>query len=159
MKTVFLGTDLNPSDLDVNQARLDHICRNNDDAKAWLSAYTEYTHMIDDAVDGDLNGDFERAAKISLNFLTQCSFNPFYEKHKAILFPKIIDGVNAWCDSEIAAKHPDERIRKASDILKSAHADIVATIAYHVGGYEHMREISRMWRTFDFDQTEETKPE
>lgn len=158
-KTVFLGSDLDPSDVKVNETRLAHICRGNDDAKAFLMAYTEFSHLLDDAVDGELTGGVEKVAGIALNFMAQCSFNPFYEKHKAVLFPKIIDGVNAWCDSEIAAKHADDRIRRASDVLKSLHADITATVAYHLGGYAHMREVSKMWRTFDFDQPEEVKPE
>lgn len=159
-KTVFLGCDLDPSDQKVNETRLAHICRGNDDAKAFLSAYIGFSHMIDDAVDGDLAGNAERAAYEALNFITHCSFNPFYEKHKAVLFPIITVGINAWLDSDIAAKHPDKRIRHASDVLKSAHADIAMFIANQVGGYAHMREVSKMWRTFDFDQPqEEEKPE
>jgi len=162
MKTVFMGSTTNPADHIVNEARINHICQNNDHAKAFLKAYSDYAHMIDDAVDGDLKGDIERVVRVNSEWTGQLLFNPFVEKIKGVIYPVMMAGLNAWADSEIATKHPDIRIRRAADVLKSYHAEIIYQIAYHVGGYDHMREVSKMWRTFDFDfqdEPEETKPE
>jgi hypothetical protein len=115
--------------------------------------------MLDDAVDGELAGNGERAGVTAMNFVMNLLVNPFVEKYKGSLIPIMVQGINTWQDANIAAKHEDIRIRFASDILKSVHSDIVFQVAYHVGGWDHMREVSRLWRTFDFDIVEETKPE
>ena len=150
-----MNNQLDPADLAVYDRRLNHICQGNDQAREFLSAYGAFSHMLDDAVDGDLAGDTERAALTSFNFIAQCMVNPFVQKNAGVLLPVMLMGVNAWIDSDIEAKSEDQRIRRASDVLKSHHAEICFQVAYCIGGIDHMRECSKMWRTFDFDQQEE----
>jgi hypothetical protein len=133
-------------------AILEEVCLGNPQAAEFCHTFLHWVHLIDDYIDRDNpNPSQDYVILVNLELLRMLSFNPFWQQHKASLFPVIIQSVQAFADSNRWAKSDDFRKRATADVLKSQYQDVFWHVAYIVGGYEHLNKISQKFRTYDYD--------
>lgn len=109
-------------------------------ARAFLDAWNNYCHSIDDFIDLKEN-DFKTFLRILVHANMLYSM-PFYQEHTDRLHPLVVLITNNYADSiEWASKHEDWR-RNWADTLRFAGNEMVTMVAYLCGGMERMRDIS-----------------
>lgn len=118
---------------------LAEISNGNADAFRFMWVFWNFTHVYDDLVDRDREVGVESAAKWAVHLLEQFSFNQFYLKNSSLLFPHVVGVFNRWCDGEEWEKSGDKQKMKAASVVKCGDVDLYLTVAYIVGGWDHMR--------------------
>jgi hypothetical protein len=126
------------------------VTRGDQSAFEFLAAFLIYCHREDDVIDGQ-PWNHDSFLEAGLEWIRVLSFNEFYQKHKATLFPAIVTSLQEYSDSNKWAKSPDFRERATADVLKSSYQSVWILVAYIIGGHAHMRRISETFRTYDFD--------
>ena len=128
------------------------VCADNVDAAKFCSALVEWLHCIDDVADKD-NPSLTSAdlVRINLNMLEELSNNPFYQTNKVNLTTLLTQAFRAWSDSVDWQTRPDVRDRRAADVFKSLYHETIFHVAYLVGGWGHLSDITARYRHVDYD--------
>lgn len=124
-------------------------CCNNPDALMFVSAFHHYCHTIDDFVDGDKQFN----AESMLDMLMQANVlysTPFYINNCIRLQPVIANITNTYADSVAWEKSDVDWKRNVADVIRQCGNDMVVTVAWICGGYQHMRTISLKLREFAY---------
>jgi hypothetical protein len=120
----------------------DKAANGNPQARAFLGAWNEYCHAIDDLIDDEVK-DYNRLLEllIKANLLYTM---PFYQQHAIRLLPVVTVLTNNYADS-IAWEHEVESWKSQwSDIMRFSANDMVVAVASICGGQDLMREVSPM---------------
>jgi len=125
--------------------------KGNLDALRFCQVFVSFCHFLDDAVDQDKPINAEGAARASVQLVIELSANPFYQSHKGLLLGLIVNGCNAWVDSNILAASDDPRKRLTADVLKGFYHEVIYHTAFILGGWEHLREVTTGFRDYDFE--------
>lgn len=133
------------------QRIFEDCCLGNKEAFEFLRAFLLFVHAADDVIDADKPIDSENFLLVNMEWVRCLSFNSFYQEHKASLYPLIAQSVNDYADSNLWAKRSDFRDRASSDVLKSNYQQIFYQVALLCGGWDHMREMSKKHRVYDYD--------
>lgn len=131
------------------------ISKGNQDAATFIISFVALCHTLDDIEDKDKPVDDERIIRSLLAFLSDAMFNPFFLANKEKLYSLIASGFNAWLDSNDMSQHSDEKIRRASDVVKGLYHEVVFFCALLCGGWDHYRAITKTHREYDYDQVKE----
>lgn len=127
------------------------VCREDEGAMKFCTSFVAWCHWIDDLVDRDKLWLPRDTVNVNLDALIAFSENPFFQKHKHQLLPLIIQSFRAYADSNEWEKRDNIRDRRAADIIKSTYHEVVWHVAYIVGGWEHLRDVTKHCRKFDYD--------
>lgn len=127
------------------------VTRGNEDAASFLRVFVAHCHMLDDIVDGDKPCDDERLMASETDWLLALTGNTFFLQHRALLVPLIVQGFNAWLDSNDWAQSTDSYKRLASDVLKGFYHEVVWQVAFLCGGWKHLRAVTTRAREYDFE--------
>lgn len=127
------------------------VTRGNEPAAQFLRVFVAHCHLLDDVVDNDKSWDDERLIASETAWLLELTGNPFFLQHKALLVPLIVQGYNAWLDSNDWAQAPDAYKRVASDVLKGLYHEVVWQTAFLCGGWAHLRAVTTRAREYDFE--------
>ena len=134
------------------------VCKGNKDAERFCKTFVAYCHLLDDCVDRDKPCDAERVARESIEFIVELSVNPFFQAHKAQLIGLIIQGFRAWADSNAPKYNPTEfkdgtleRLYER-DVIKGFYHEAVYHVAAILGGWEHLRKVTELCRSYDFEE-------
>lgn len=109
------------------------IAAGNVAARDLMWSVWNFEHLYDDLVDRDRAVTVGEAAQVLVEFVRNLSFNPFWEEHKWMLFPLLLNAANRWVDGE---EWPD---KKEAAIIRCGDVDFFLQVAYCVGGWDHMR--------------------
>lgn len=126
-------------------------CKGNPEAIRFCHAFVRFCHFLDDAVDRDKPVTSEDAARLGIQLVIECSVNPFYQANKSLLLGLIVQGFNAWVDSDALAASPDARVRVSADVIKGLYHEVVFHTAFLLGGWDHLREVTTGFRDYDFE--------
>src|SRR5512146_1929752 len=138
---------LSPATLEIVRI----ACNGNREAELFCEAFIRWCHWMDDIVDTDKAWSLQETVEVNLQILLTLPANPFYEQHKSSLMPLIIQAFRAFVDSTRMEMAPDVRDRRAADVLKSNYHEVIWHVAFLVGGFDHMTEVTRMCRKFNYD--------
>lgn len=127
------------------------VCKDNQAAMVFCEAFVQWVHWIDDLVDKDKLWLPRDVVTVNLNAALAFSDNAFFQQHKPQLMPLIIQAFRAYGDSNYFEKRQEVRDRRAADILKSTYHEVVWHVAYICGGWEHLTEVTKRCRIFDYD--------
>lgn len=124
------------------------IANGNQEALRFMWTMWNWSHVVDDLVDRDKEVGVENAAKWFIKIAEELTFNQFYLQNSASLFPAIMQMFNRWCDGEIWEKSSDPVQKAASHVIKCGDIELYLTVAYLVGGWDHVRSC-REARSYD----------
>lgn len=127
------------------------VTRGHEQAALFLVDYIAYCHLLDDVIDKDKPVTDVRLVQESLALIGHFALNSWVQTNMYRLYPLMVSGFNAWLDANEMEWSQDEKIRLSSDTVKGIYHEIVYVVAYLVGGFEHMRVISKQ-RSYDYDQ-------
>lgn len=119
----------------------------NHNALLFLIALLPYVHLVDDLWDQDKPVELEDLAKTLMRFNEQLLSNPWVQERRQAVTALMRAGAQAWVDSH-APGH-----ERARDVLKSQYHELVWYVANECGGWDHAREVARMFREFDFEDS------
>lgn len=137
----------------MNAEQLKYATKGNAAAADFLRVFIAHCHMLDDVIDGDKGPvTDERLIASEIEWLLALSGNVFFQQHRALLVPLIVQAFNAWLDSNQWAKAEQHEKRIASDALKGWYHEVVFHTAFLCGGWAHMREVTSQHREYDFEK-------
>lgn len=154
----------------------EQICRmaasGNKDAERFCVAWLEFCHLVDDCADRDKPIDDNRLARVFTNYTLELCGNPFFQAHKGQLVSLMVQGANAWVDSNratypksweetepgvMSGTYSDEEKqllpqRQAQrDVLKGFYHEVIFHVAFICGGWPHLRRVTSECREYDFE--------
>jgi hypothetical protein len=124
------------------------VCNGNQDAFDMLWGWWNFFHMFDDLVDQDKTASKEIILKEFAFFITNLSFNKFYEDNKVSLCTLLLQLINRWLDGDEWEKSEDKWKRGVSDVLRCGDMEVYFHVAYLTGGWDYMRSLKEL-RTYD----------
>lgn len=135
----------------MTEEEIQFVAKGNPAAAEFLTVFVAHCHLLDDVIDGDQAVTDERLIALEAQWLLVLTGNPFVQVNRALLVPLILQGYNAWLDSNRWAKHRDAYKRVASDVLKGFYHEVVWHTAFLCGGWDHMRAVTTRARDYDFE--------
>ena len=84
------------------------VCNGNQDAFDMLWGWWNFFHLFDDLVDQDKTAPKEIILKEFAFFITNLSFNKFYEDNKVSLCTLLLQLINRWLDGDEWEKSEDK---------------------------------------------------
>jgi hypothetical protein len=125
----------------------ERACCGDSNALMFLSTVMDAVEIWDDLVDKDKEVKGDDINRVFLNLMFFMPQNPFFERNKGYLLPVMMTCINAWLDSNDLQKSPVKRDLQAAWWLKQMGVELYGSVAFLMGGFSHMREISLEART------------
>lgn len=116
-------------------------------AVACLVTLSSITETWDDIVD-EGEADTGKVNEAFVNALFTIQRNPFYAQHRDYLEPVLMAGINAWQDANDLQAWEGDKWRMLAFFTRNVVAELAPAIAFCVGGYQHMRNVSLEMRRF-----------
>lgn len=127
------------------------VCKGDAAAMRFCEAFVAWCHWIDDLIDKDKLWLPAAVTRVNLDMLLAFSDNIFFQRHKTSLMPLIVQSFRAFADSCEWEKREDVRDRRSADILKSNYHEVIWHVAFILGGWEHMQQVTARCRKWDYD--------
>lgn len=127
------------------------IADGNADAYRFMWTFWNFSHVYDDLVDRDKPVTVEQAAKAAAELIQELTVNPFYVQNALYLLPHLVGVFNRWADGEEWERSEEPVKQLASHVVKCGDIDLYLTVAYLVGGWDHMRRV-RDARKYDLNK-------
>lgn len=125
------------------------VTNGNEYARQFIAAWHHYCHAIDDVIDGDVSYSTESLLQLLIQ-ANQVYSLPFYMQHALVLQPVVASVTNNYADSVAWEKSEQPWKRNIADVIRQCGNDMILTIAWICGGYEHQRKISLKLREIAF---------
>jgi hypothetical protein len=132
-------------------SEIKELTRGNADAERFVAAFVEHCHMLDDLVDRDNPCDDERMIASEIRWVMELTGNPFFLANRAFLVPLIVQGFNAWLDSNDWQQSDDPQKQRDADVLKGLYHEVIYQVAFLCGGWDHLRSITSTYRNYNHD--------
>lgn len=127
----------------------EEVVLGNEYARQFIAAWHHYCHAIDDIIDGDVPFTPESFLGVLIQ-ANQVYSLPFYLRNALVLQPVVASVTSAYADSVAWEKADEPWKRNIADVIRQCGNDMVLTIAWLCGGYEHQRRISLKLRELAF---------
>lgn len=134
-----------------NSEMFNLVANGNENAARFLATFVGHCHVLDDIIDKDKPITDCELIRSETLWLLQLTANPWFIEHKSVLLPLIIQGFNAWLDSNRLAQSANPGDRVASDVLKGLYHEVVWHTAFLCGGWDRMRSLTMQHRAYDFE--------
>lgn len=133
------------------QTRLTVVLVEHPDALAFINAFQNYCHAIDDFIDEPPKNRAEGVLYL-LQEACRIYSSDFYHRHRAVLYPMVINITNAYADSVLFEKSPEQWKRATADVLRHCGNDMLMIIVATCAGYKALRAISPLIREEAFNR-------
>lgn len=132
------------------------LAHGNKEAFEFMWVFWKFTHTYDDLVDRDRPVGNQLAAQRLGEFITEISFNTFYQTHKLQLHGLIIQALTRWIDGDTWEKSESPLHRAWSSPVRCGDVDMFMHIAYLCGGWSHLRAMAKH-RRYDMNSKGENQ--
>jgi hypothetical protein len=102
----------------------------------------------DDLIDKDVELEDDYIHKIFVNLLFVLPQNRWFVAHTSYYMPLLMMCFSAYFDSNEMCKSEKKHIRNLAFHIRNLGLELYIATAFLVGGYTHMREVSREIREF-----------
>jgi len=117
-------------------------CKGDAHAISFLATIMDAVEIWDDLIDKDKPVADANIHRVFINLMFWMPQNQFFNTHKNYLLPIIMTCINAWMDSDALKSLAGVRDRQAAWWLKQMGVELYGSVAFLMGGFDHMREIS-----------------
>lgn len=136
----------------VRDANLMRWMKGDADAAATIVMLSAISETYDDIIDGDpVKPEEVHAAFFAA--VVGLRVNPFFRKWEDQITGVVLAGLNAWLDSLELEKAGTEAERMQAFYIRNFIYELVNVCAFGVGGFAHMRAVSREMRRFMTHET------
>lgn len=142
----------------IDEATLLRWFKGDQEAVRFLLMVYQVMHTWDDFVDKDPLTEKEVNESFAIALIGM-NRNQFYKAFNSDIQPVILFILNQWLESNDLEKNEDGR--NMAYVLRALCAGLVPHMAYIIGGWEHMREVSKeVWEIMKkLESLEEYKEE
>ncbi len=138
---------------ELRNEKLTEWFRGNTDAVNCFLWLTTICETWDDLIDKDVEIGPDAINEAFIGALVELPRNPFYYQFRNLLEPLIISSINSWLDSEQFVKRDEEKWRMYAFFLRNEALALIPMIAYCLGGFNYMRQVSIASREFFSHET------
>lgn len=137
----------------MQEANIRAALRNHDQAVEVFLRLREILHTWDDLIDQDREVNLEAVNRAFFDLLVGLGQIPFWRAHQDRLSPVLVAAIANWHAANQFEAADDERRLHIAFIIRSDYANLLIVLAYLVGGYEWMREVTPTIRDLWTDET------
>ncbi|WP_299129694.1 hypothetical protein [uncultured Amaricoccus sp.] len=110
-----------------------------EDAARFLLNCAALARLADDIADGDKGPDRVAAmGEVLVRAMVVNAANPFFIANREALAPVLAEAAGWWVTSERWRRHESRNTRMFAFVWREGTASIAHTVAYLIGGWEHM---------------------
>ncbi len=120
----------------------------NTDIIEFLDCFFDAVELWDDLIDKDVPIADEHINRVFMSLMFTLPSNPWYVAKYAYYRPLIMAAINGFHDANAMACSKSKRIRNLAFHVRNFGIEIHIATAFLLGGYSHMREVSREIREF-----------
>lgn len=120
----------------------EEVCLGDQHAINFIDMFMSTIEIWDDLIDKDKPVSAEDINTVFTNLLFWLPQNLFFEKYKSYLLPIIMTTINTWHDSNYLGSEEDIRSKQEAWYLKQFGIEMFSAVAFLIGGFEHMRDVS-----------------
>jgi hypothetical protein len=141
---------------DMEHEMYDFACKGNAEAVDFLKRAVVLFHAGDDLIDERTEAEFKIGVLMAARELYG---HPFFLKHSQALHAAIRTCVSTWADSVAWERSSDPDKVNWADHARHAGVDLIFVVADICGGWGHRRAVSREWRAYNLEVSQEEKRE
>jgi len=127
----------------INEEHMLTYLKGNQYAIKWVMDMYRAIHLWDDLIDRDGEVGDAQINKVMFALMLEAPCNPFYLEFCDQLAPMLRAMVTDWMDSVHMERNMGEDGKAYAYGLRASFSNIVIQCAYLLGGYDHMRAVSK----------------
>lgn len=131
-----------------NQINKQHWCLGNQNAIAFLNCFFDAVELWDDLIDKDVTIEDEHVNRVFTSLMFTLPANPWFAANYTYYQPLIMASINGFHDANEMCKSDKQHLRNLAFHIRNFGIEIHIATAFLIGGFEHMRKVSREIREF-----------
>jgi hypothetical protein len=139
-----------PEERQANQAKvaglIRHASKGNLAAELYLRTVAGAARLLDDLIDRDSEVKSDDIVMVFAGLMVGLNGCSFFVQNRDYLSAVQQVALNAWLDANEWENSPDATERIYAHVWRDAINDLLPAVAYLVGGWTHMREVSQATR-------------
>lgn len=134
--------------LKQNQVNKHRWCLGNQNAVDFLNCFFDAVELWDDLIDKDVKIDDSHVNRVFTSLMFTIPSNPWFMANYAYYQPLIMASINGFHDANEMCKSDKKHLRNLAFHVRNLGIEIHIATAFLIGGFEHMRKVSREIREF-----------
>lgn len=131
-----------------NQENKRRWFKNNTQAVEFINAYFKAVELWDDLIDRDVEITNEFVNDTFLGLMLALPMNDWFVQHRQYYAPLIMASINGFHDANEMCLSDKKHIRNLAFHIRNFGIELHIATAFLIGGYAHMRAVSREIREF-----------
>jgi hypothetical protein len=133
---------------DQNQANKKSWCLGNQHAVEFLNYFFDAVELWDDLIDKDVTIEDNHVNRVFTSLMFVLPSNAWFVANYTYYQPLIMASINGFHDANEMCKSDKKHIRNLAFHIRNLGIEIIIATAFLIGGFEHMRKVSRDIREF-----------
>lgn len=133
---------------ELNQTNKRRWCLDNQDAINFLNCFFDAVELWDDLIDKDVTIEDDHVNRVFTSLMFSLPSNPWFMANYRYYQPLIMASINGFHDANDMCKSDKKHLRNLAFHIRNLGIEIHIATAFLVGGFEHMRNVSREIREF-----------
>ena len=132
----------------ANQANKRSWCLGNQHAVDFLNCLFDAVELWDDLIDKDVEIESNHINRVFTSLMFSLPSNPWFMANYTYYQPLVMASINGFHDANEMAKSDKKHLRNLAFHIRNLGIEIHIATAFLIGGFEHMRKVSREIREF-----------
>ena len=120
----------------------------NTDAIDFINRFFDAVELWDDLIDKDVQIPDDHVNRVFTSLMFALPANPWFMAKYSYYQPLIMAAINGFHDANEMCKSEEKRLRNLAFHIRNFGIEIHIATAFLLGGYDHMRKVSREIREF-----------
>lgn len=131
-----------------NQINKRNWCLQNQNALDFLNCFFDAVELWDDLIDKDVVIEDNHINRVFTSLMFVLPSNPWFMANHAYYQPLIMTSINAFHDANEMCSSDKKHLRNLAFHIRNLGIEIHIATAFLLGGFDHMRKVSREIREF-----------
>lgn len=131
-----------------NQINKRNWCLQNQNALDFLNCFFDAVELWDDLIDKDVVIEDNHINRVFTSLMFVLPSNPWFMANHAYYQPLIMASINAFHDANEMCSSDKKHLRNLAFHIRNLGIEIHIATAFLLGGFDHMRKVSREIREF-----------
>lgn len=139
---------MSPEWIAQDQVNKQKWCLGNQDAINFLNCFFDAVELWDDLIDKDVPITDEHVNRVFISLMFALPANRWFVANYAYYQPLIMASINGFHDANEMCKSDKKHLRNLAFHIRNFGIELHIATAFLIGGFEHMRTVSREIREF-----------
>ena len=132
----------------ANQENKNRWFLGNQDAIDFVNRFFDAVELWDDLIDKDVEITDDHINRVFTSLMFALPGNPWFVAKYTYYQPLIMASINGFHDANEMCNSDEKRFRSLAFHTRNFGIEIIIATAFLLGGYDHMRKVSREIREF-----------